>query len=131
MRKFTKYPQGYVKASYYPAYVDSKYMQDLADYLDYLSDNEIDTLKVEHIDDGLEPTIWLVIPEHMRDIVENGVGIDLCSPNEDYFYQIEYHPDDDSIFFGIDTDMNVETLNVSKETEDRFKAKFKKELGID
>ena len=43
---------------------------------------------------------------------------------------MEYHPDDDSIVFGIDTDMNLETLNVSNQTEDKFKAKFKQELGI-
>lgn len=126
MRKFTKYPSNYVKASY----SDNPYMKDLAEYLDYLSDAEIDDIKIEHIDDGYEPECWIEIPEHLRSTVENAVGIDLCSPNESYRFYIEYHPDDDSIFFGIDTDVNVETLKVSKGTEDRFKAKFKEELGI-
>jgi hypothetical protein len=115
--------QGYVKAS-----SDANpYMKDLAEYLDYLSDAEIDDLSVE--DRFAAPDAWIEVPEHLHSTVENAVGSDLCSPNESYWFYIEYHPDDDSIFFGIDTDIYVETLNVSKETEDRFKAKFKKELG--
>ena len=125
-RQFTKYPSNYVKASSYA----NPYMKDLVEYLDYLSDDEIADIQVEHIDDGYEPECWIEIPEHLRSTVENAVGIDLCSPNESYWYLIEYHPDDDSIVFGIDTDRNVETLRVSKQTEDRFKARFKKELGI-
>lgn len=125
-RSFTKYPSDYVKAS-----TDTnRYMKDLSEYLDYLSDAEIADIQVEHIDDSYEPEAWLLVPEHLRNTVENAVGIDLCSPTEDYFYQIEYHPDDDSIFFGIDTDMNVETLKVSKETEDRFKQKFRESIGV-
>lgn len=105
------------------------YMKDLAEYLDYLSDAEIDDLSVEDRFDS--PDAWLVIPDHLRDTAENAVGLEYCSPNETYFYYIEYHPDDDSIFFGIDTDINLAALKgVSKQTEDRFKAKFKKELGI-
>lgn len=126
MRKFTKYPSGYIKAST----ETNPYMKDLAEYLDYLSDSEVSTLKVDTYNGDMEPTIWLVIPEHLRNTVENAVGIDLCTPSEDYYYQIEYHPNDNSIFFGIDTDMNVETLEVSKETEDRFKNKFREELGL-
>ena len=106
------------------------YMKDLVEYLDYLSDDEIADIKIEHIDDGYEPEAWIEIPEHLRSTVENAVGVELCSPNEAYWYQIEYHPDDDSIVFGINTDLNLETLRgVSKQTEDRFKDKFKKELG--
>lgn len=125
MRKFTKYPSNYVKASS----GINPYMKDLAEYLDYLSDAEIDDLSVEDRFDS--PDAWLVIPDHLRDTAEKAVGLEYCSPNETYFYYIEYHPDDDSIFFGIDTDINLAALKgVSKQTEDRFKAKFKKELGI-
>ena len=123
-RKFTKYPSGYVKASS----DNIRYMKDLAEYLDYLTDSEISALEVDTYNGDMEPTIWLVIPEHLRNTVENAVGIDLCTPSENYFYQIEYHPDDDSIFFGIDTDRNVETLKVSKDTEDRFKQKFRESI---
>ena len=127
MRKFTKYPSNYVKASFNS---NNRYMQDLADYLDYLSDDEIADIKIEHIDDGYEPECWIEIPEHLRSTVENAVGVDLCSPNESYWYQIEYHPDNDSIAFGINTDINLENLEVSKETEDRFKNRFREELGL-
>lgn len=105
------------------------YMKDLAEYLDYLSDAEIDELSIDTEFDS--PDAWMIIPDHLRDTVEKAVGLEYCSPDENYYYYIEYHPDDDSIHFGIDTDMNFETLRgVSKQTEDRFKAKFKKELGI-
>lgn len=124
MKKFTKYPSNYVKASFSA----NPYMKDLVDYLDYLSDAEIDELEV---DTYAEPCAWMIIPEHLRDTVEKAVGLEYCSPSENYYYYIEYHPDDDSIFFGIDTDLNVETLRgVSNQTEDRFKDKFKKELGV-
>jgi hypothetical protein len=127
MKKFTVYPKNYVKAS-----SDSginPYMKDLVEYLDYLSDAEIDDLS---IDTGFgEPNAWMIIPDYLRDTVEKAVGLDYCSPNENYYYYIEYHPDDDSIHFGIDTDLNTETLRgVSKQTEDRFKDKFKTELGV-
>jgi hypothetical protein len=101
-------------------------MKDLSDYLEYLSDDEVADLE---IDTYAEPCAWMIIPDHLRDTVEKAVGLEYCSPNETYYYYIEYHPDDDSIHFGIDTDLNIETLSVSKQTEDRFKAKFKKELG--
>ena len=114
----------YIKSSSIP------HMQDLSEYLDYLSDDEIADIPVEHIDDGYAPCAWVIIPDHLRDTVENAVGLDYCSPNETYYYYIEYHPDDDSIYFGIDTDLNLETLSVSNQTEDKFKAKFKQELGI-
>ena len=127
MRKFTKYPSNYVKASFNS---NNRYMQDLADYLDYLSDDEIADIEIEHIDDGYEPDCWIEIPERLSSTVENAVGVDLCSPNESYWYQIEYHPDDDSIAFGINTDINLENLEVSKETEDRFKNRFREELGL-
>ena len=127
-RQFTKYPSNYVKASSYA----NPYMKDLVEYLDYLSDDEIADIQVEHIDDGYEPEGWIEIPEHLRSTVENAIGSDLCSPNESYWYQIEYHPDDDSIIFGINTDLNLETLRgVSKQTEDRFKQKFRESLGIE
>lgn len=122
-KRFTKYPQGYVKASF----GINPYMKDLSDYLEYLSDDEVADLE---IDTYAEPCAWMIIPDHLRDTVEKAVGLEYCSPNETYYYYIEYHPDDDSIFFGIDTDLNMETLSVSKQTEDRFKAKFKRELGI-
>ena len=141
---FKKYPLAYIDASTQvetAAHTEdtsvmasssaNPYMKDLAEYLDYLSDAEIEDIKIEHIADGYEPECWIEIPEHLRSTVENAVGAELCSPNEAYWYQIEYHPDDDSIVFGINTDLNLETLRgVSKQTEDRFKAKFKRELGI-
>ena len=45
-------------------------MQDLSEYLDYLSDDEIADIQVEHIHDGYEPCGWMIIPDHLRDIVE-------------------------------------------------------------
>lgn len=53
-----------IKASSYT----NPYMKDLTEYLDYLSDAEIDDLSVEDRFDS--PDAWLVIPDHLRDTVE-------------------------------------------------------------
>lgn len=125
MRKFTKYPQGYVKAS---SNIQGA-IKDLTEHLDYMSDNEIDALEVS-IGYG-EPEIWFHIPDYLETLAES--VLDEIPKDEDEFlwYQIEYHPDDNSIVFGVSGDVNFETLrNVSESTKQRFINKFKQDLGI-
>lgn len=104
-----------------------KYLQALAEDLDYMSDDEIASYAIST--DYGEPEMWIEIPDYKRDIVEKAV--DEFGSDESCWYQIEYHPDDDTIYFGVSIDYNFETLrDVSEDTINRFKHVFKQTLGL-
>ena len=125
-RKFTKYPSSYVKASTNK----SACLHDLAEHLDYMSDAEINALEVSTR--WGEPEIWIEVPSYLESCAEDVLDeIPTENTNNALWYQIEYHPDDNSIVFGVSGDVNLETLyDISEDTKQRFIAKFQRDLGL-